>query len=152
MLKTSANNITAIKTKTTAFHAVGAGKPVLRARKSQPNKHDPKWDPWLRQAHSQPTQTGKDEMHLSQILRFNSFPQQLWPLELIHIAKQAAERARSGGGIIIYMSDRLFPRRIKDQVKFLCTPIFFFFFLFKRVDNCHLKSFSCRCNKFLTCG
>lgn len=47
---------------------------MLRATESQPNKHDPKWDLWLWQAHSQPTQTGKDEMHLSRILRFNSFP------------------------------------------------------------------------------
>lgn len=62
------------KTKTIVFHTVGAGKAMLRATESQPNKHDPKWDLWLWQAHSQPTQTGKDEMHLSRILRFNSFP------------------------------------------------------------------------------
>lgn len=76
-LKTSANTITAIKrkrTKTIVFHSAGAGKATLRATESQPNKPDPKWDLWLRQAHSQPTQTGKDEMHFSQILRFNSFP------------------------------------------------------------------------------
>lgn len=77
VLQTSANNTMAIKrrrAKTIVFHAVGAGKPVLRARKSRPNKHDPEWDLQLRQAHSQPTQTGKDEMHLSQTLHFNSFP------------------------------------------------------------------------------
>lgn len=62
---------------------------MLRATKSQPNKQDPKWDPWLWQAHSQPTQTGKDETHLSRVLRFNSVPEQRWPLELIHIAKQS---------------------------------------------------------------